>query len=87
MEDEPSVSCTVHWHSVLHRVHKILFLTVVFQVLECYVNVSQWKDAEMWYSRVNSLQSQYSPSSDLHSALNLQSDLNQIRYMCAYVHN
>ena len=49
------------------------------QVLECYVSVSEWNDAEVWYSQVNSLQSQYSPSSELHSALTLQSDLNQIR--------
>ena len=58
----------------------------LFQVLECYININEWKDAETWYSQVNNVQSQYSPTSELHSALNLQSDLNQIRYPFSCVH-
>ena len=53
----------------------------MFQVLECYININEWKDAETWYAQVNNVQSQYSPTSELHSALILQSDLNQIRYV------
>ena len=52
----------------------------LFQVLECYININEWKDAETWYAQVNNVQSQYSPTSELHSALTLQNDLNQIRY-------
>ena len=66
---------TVHVH-----VHVLCTLCVYTQVLECYTSVNEWKDAETWYSQVNSVQSQYSPSSELHASLTLRSDLNQIRY-------
>lgn len=71
-----------------HPRDSIFMHNTLLQVLECYVNINEWKDAETWYAQVNNVQSQYSPTSELHSALTLQSDLNQIRYyiQCFFMH-